>query len=88
MACHIKSKDLNMPKTNLITRIDPALKDQLGNIAKAQHRTTSNLVEWLITQYLDQVAKRTSPPPQELDFASPDDLHSVISQHPLPLQTR
>lgn len=53
-----------MPKTNLITRIDPTLKEQLGDIAKAQHRTTSNLVEWLIKQYLEQIAKRSAPKTQ------------------------
>ncbi|SKA90216.1 hypothetical protein SAMN02745130_03113 [Thiothrix eikelboomii] len=69
-----------MAKVTLTFRIDEDLKCRLGETAKTQHRTSGNLVEWLIKQYLDQVAKRPSSPPQELEFASPDDLHSILSQ--------
>ena len=81
LACSIKSKDLNMPRTTLVTRIEVDLKNQLGEIAKQQNRTTSNLIEWLVKQYLGQVANRTtSITPTELDFASTDDLHSVLAK--------
>ena len=72
-----------MPRTTLVTRIEVDLKDQLGEVAKQQNRTTSNLIEWLVKQYLEQVAKRGSAPSAmtvELDFASTDDLHSILSQ--------
>ena len=82
LACSIKSKDLNMPRTTLVTRIEVDLKNQLGEIAKQQNRTTSNLIEWLVKQYLGQVAKPiNSTAPVELDFASTDDLHSVLAKH-------
>ena len=78
LACSLKSKDLNMPRTTLVTRIEVDLKNQLGEIAKQQNRTTSNLIEWLVKQYLGQVANSTAP--VELDFASTDDLHSVLAK--------
>lgn len=70
-----------MAKVTLTFRIDEDLKDRLGEAAKAQHRTTSNLVEWLIKQYLEQNTKRSasSATTVELDFAHMDDLHSVLS---------
>lgn len=48
------------PKVILGVRVDPPIKEHLVEIAKSQNRTTSNLVEWLIKQYLDQIAKRSS----------------------------
>ncbi len=81
LACSLKSKDLNMPRTTLVTRIEVDLKNQLGEIAKQQNRTTSNLIEWLVKQYLGQVAKPTnSTAPVEFDFASTDDLYSVLAK--------
>lgn len=56
-----------MPRTTLVTRIEVDLKDQLGEIAKQQNRTTSNLIEWLVKQYLEQVAKRTTTKTTEDD---------------------
>lgn len=56
-----------MAKVNLVTRIETDLKDRLGEVAKVQNRTTSNMVEWLIKQYLDQVAKRSAPSPDAFD---------------------
>lgn len=53
-----------MPRTNLVTRIEIDLKEQLGDIAKKQNRTTSNLVEWLIKQYLEQITKRSAATPE------------------------
>ncbi len=68
-------------KAILGVRVSPAIKEQLAEVAKAQHRTSSNLVEWLIKQYLDQIAaKRTIPITPEFEFASVDDLQSVLSQ--------
>lgn len=59
-----------MAKVNLVTRIETDLKDRLGEVAKVQNRTTSNMVEWLIKQYLEQVAKRsTTPKPESEDDA-------------------
>lgn len=49
-----------MAKVTLTFRIDEDLKCRLGETAKTQHRTSGNLVEWLIKQYLEQVAKRTA----------------------------
>ena len=70
-----------MPRTTLVTRIEVDLKNQLGEIAKQQNRTTSNRIEWLVKQYLGQVAKPTNSKAQvELDFASTDDLHSVLAK--------
>ena len=56
-------------KAILGVRISPVIKEQLAEVAKAQHRTSSNLVEWLIRQYLEQVAKRGSVPKPEADDA-------------------
>lgn len=56
-------------KAILGVRVSPAVKEQLAEVAKAQHRTSSNLVEWLIKQYLDQVAKRGGAPKPEIDDA-------------------
>lgn len=56
-----------MAKVNLVTRIETDLKDRLGEVAKVQNRTTSNMVEWLIKQYLDQVAQRSAPSPDAFD---------------------
>lgn len=69
-----------MAKVTLTFRIDEDLKCRLGETAKTQHRTSGNLVEWLIKQYLEQITKRPSSTAQELDFASPDELHSILSQ--------
>lgn len=70
-----------MAKVTLTFRIDEDLKHRLGEAAIVQHRTSGNLVEWLIKQYLEQVAKRTtSTAPVELDFASVDDLHSILAK--------
>ena len=81
LACFIKSKDLNMPRTTLVTRIEVELKNQLGEIAKQQNRTTSNLIEWLVKQYLGQVAQPTSSTASmKFDFTSRDDLHSVLAK--------
>ena len=81
LACSIKSKDLNMPRTTLVTRIEVDLKNQLGEIAKQQNRTTSNLIEWLVKQYLGQVAQPTSSTASmKFDFTSRDDLHSVLAK--------
>ena len=46
-----------MPRTTLVTRIEANLKTQIGEVAKKQNRTTSNLVEWLLKQYLSQVTQ-------------------------------
>lgn len=68
-------------KAILGVRISPAIKAQLAEVAKAQHRTSSNLVELLIKQYLDQLAaKRTTPTTPEFEFASTDELQSVLGQ--------
>lgn len=56
-----------MAKVNLVTRIETDLKDRLGEVAKVQNRTTSNMVEWLIKQYLEQLAKRSAPSPDAFD---------------------
>lgn len=56
-----------MAKVNLVTRIDIDLKDRLGEVAKVQNRTTSNMVEWLIKQYLEQLAQRNVPSPDAFD---------------------
>ncbi|OQX16202.1 MAG: hypothetical protein BWK73_04545 [Thiothrix lacustris] len=48
-------------------RVDQDLKIELDRIATTQHRTTTNLVEWLIKQYLEQIAKRSAPKPNEDD---------------------
>lgn len=56
-----------MPRTTLVTRIEVDLKDQLGEVAKQQNRTTSNLIEWLVKQYLEQVAKRSTSKATEDD---------------------
>ncbi|OQX10862.1 MAG: hypothetical protein BWK73_19080 [Thiothrix lacustris] len=53
-------------KAILGVRVSPAIKEQLAEIAKAQHRTSSNLVEWLIKQYLEQLAKRSVPKPEDV----------------------
>lgn len=69
-------------KAILGVRVSPAIKEQLAEVAKAQHRTSSNLVEWLIKQYLEQISKRsTANAPQSavLDFVTQDDLHSVLA---------
>ncbi|MEB4592992.1 hypothetical protein VSS37_18575 [Candidatus Thiothrix sp. Deng01] len=49
-----------MAKVTLTFRIDEDLKHRLGETAKNQHRTSGNLVEWLIKQYLEQLAKRSA----------------------------
>lgn len=69
-----------MAKVNLVTRIETDLKDRLGEVAKVQNRTTSNMVEWLIKQYLDQVAKgsTSATAPVAPDFASTDGLLSAL----------
>lgn len=69
-----------MPKVQMNMRVDQDLKIELDRIATTQHRTTTNLVEWLIKQYLEQIAKRStaSTALMELDFASVDDLHRVL----------
>ena len=46
-----------MPRTTLVTRIEANLKTQIGEVAKKQNRTTSNLVEWLLKQYVSQVTQ-------------------------------
>jgi predicted transcriptional regulator len=56
-----------MPKVNLVTRIESNLKDRLGEAAKVQNRTTSNMVEWLIKQYLEQLTNRNVPSPDAFD---------------------
>ena len=56
-----------MAKVNLVTRIETDLKDRLGEVAKVQNRSTSNMVEWLIKQYLEQLAKHNVPPPDAFD---------------------
>jgi predicted transcriptional regulator len=56
-------------KAILGVRVSPAIKEQLAEVAKAQHRTSSNLVEWLIKQYLEQIAKRNAPKPDTEDDA-------------------
>lgn len=43
-----------MPKVQLNMRIEQHLKQRLDAAAEDQHRTVTNLVEWLIKQYLDQ----------------------------------
>ena len=48
-------------KAILGVRVSPTIKEQLAEVAKSQHRTSSNLVEWLIKQYLEQIAKRNQP---------------------------
>ena len=69
-----------MPRTTLVTRIEADLKDQLGEVAKQQNRTTSNLIEWLVKQYLEQVAKgsTSATAPVAPDFASTDGLLSAL----------
>lgn len=56
-------------KAILGVRVSPAIKEQLAEVAKAQHRSSSNLVEWLIKQYLEQIAKRNAPKPDTEDDA-------------------
>jgi predicted transcriptional regulator len=59
-----------MAKVTSTFRIDEDLKNRLGEAAKAQHRTSSNLIEWLIGQYLEQIARRTAPSkPKGIDGA-------------------
>lgn len=71
-----------MPRTTLVTRIEPDVKEQLAAVAKAQHRTSSNLVEWLIKQYLDQVANRDTSPTTDvkMDFAQADELSAILGE--------
>jgi predicted transcriptional regulator len=56
-----------MAKVTLTFRIDEDLKCRLGETAKTQHRTSGNLVEWLIKQYLEQVEKRSTSKATEDD---------------------
>lgn len=69
-----------MPRTTLVTRIESDLKDRLGEAAKAHNRSVSNLVEWVLKQYLDQMTKRPILAPQEIEFPNSNELHSVLSQ--------
>jgi predicted transcriptional regulator len=54
-------------KAILGVRVSPSIKEQLAEVAKAQHRTSSNLVEWLIRQYLEQLTNRSAPSPDAFD---------------------
>ncbi len=70
-------------KAILGVRITPTIKQQLAEVAKAQHRTSSNLVEWLIKQYLDQVTQQvreTSPSTMEIEFAKPDEVQLILTK--------
>ena len=67
-----------MPRTTLVTRIEVDLKDRLGEVAKQQNRTTSNLIEWLVKQYLSQVAIHKSTTTVEPDFAAINNLNDVL----------
>lgn len=55
------------PKAILGVRISPPMKEQLAEVAKAQHRSSSSLVEWLIKQYLEQLTNRSAPSPDAFD---------------------
>jgi predicted transcriptional regulator len=67
-----------MPRTTLVTRIEVDLKDRLGEVAKQQNRTTSNLIEWLVKQYLSQVTIHKSTTAVEPDFAAINNLNDVL----------
>lgn len=70
-------------KAILGVRITPTIKQQLAEVAKAQHRTSSNLVEWLIKQYLDQVTQQvreTSASTLEVEFAKPDEVQLTLTK--------
>lgn len=70
-------------KAILGVRINPTIKQQLAEVAKAQHRTSSNLVEWLIKQYLDQVTQQvreTSASTLEVEFAKPDEVQLTLTK--------
>lgn len=58
-----------MPKVQMNMRVEQDLKMELDRIAVTQHRTTTNLVEWLIKQYLEQIAKRSALKPEAEDDA-------------------
>ncbi len=69
-------------ESRLNIRIEPSLKDSVYAAAKAESRTVASFVIHALRQYLEQNAKRSasSATTVELDFASVDDLHSVLSQ--------
>lgn len=70
-------------KAILGVRINPTIKQQLAEVAKAQHRTSSNLVEWLIKQYLDQLTQQvreTSVSTLEVEFAKPDEVQLTLTK--------
>jgi hypothetical protein len=56
-----------MPKIQFNMRIEQDLKMGLEESAKSQNRTASNLVEWLIKQYLEQLTNRGAPSPDAFD---------------------
>ncbi|OQX16193.1 MAG: hypothetical protein BWK73_04835 [Thiothrix lacustris] len=71
-----------MPRIQFNMRIEQDIKQGLDDAAKSQNRTTANLIEWLLKQYIEQVAKRgtsRAPAEVELDFATPDELHTAIT---------
>ena len=67
-------------KAILGVRISPDVKQQLAAVAKAQHRTSSNLVEWLIKQYLEQVPFPANTPVANVDFATTNELSRVLNK--------
>ena len=46
-----------MPKTPINVRIDPALLEQLRQLAKEQNRTVSNLVDTALRSYTENSRK-------------------------------
>ena len=54
-----------MPKVQMNMRVEQDLKLELDKIAVSQHRTVTNLIEWLIKRYLEQIAKRSAPAADE-----------------------
>ena len=67
-------------KAILGVRISPDVKQQLAAVAKAQHRTSSNLVEWLIKQYLEQVPFPANTSVANVDFATTNELSRVLNK--------
>jgi hypothetical protein len=47
-----------------LLRIRSALKDQLRDLAKREHRSLNQQIEFILEQFLSGTAKRASNPPQ------------------------
>ena len=69
-------------ESRLNIRIEPSLKDSVYAAAKSESRTVASFVIHALKQYLEQNTKRSASSAMtvELDFASVDDLHSILSQ--------